>query len=175
MTNVVLYTLGKTDKTSRMLRRRLASFQVFHVEMLAKERPTPGTVLLVDATPYTIEEIKTRDTLWKATHPTARASTEDMVPTTCTQPPIDEALPVISAKEDTFNEVTTAMEFLCKSKDSKAAIESMIKKMTEKQKWSFLVGYRLAKHSDARILMREMWRMERLCHEIDPHMIDEVK
>jgi hypothetical protein len=138
---IVIYTRGKTDKTSRMLRRRLAEWKVFFDEQSPSKQPSPGTVLSVGAVPYTIEEIKTRDMLWKALYPELVDIDPAQAPSFCPDGPED-------LSEEKINEKVYDL-----IRGGDVAIRQYFNQLSVNQQEVFITAVRLQRHRDAHLLI----------------------
>ena len=135
---ITLYIRGKKDKTSRMLRGRLTYWGISFDEQGLKDRPNPSWVMTVDGEPYTPNEIKTRDTLWRAVHP-APAIDPSQAPTICP----DASLP----SDDEIN----CMVFELVSGGDREISKYFYSLPIESQ-LAFIIAVRLQRHANAHLM-----------------------
>jgi hypothetical protein len=137
---IFLYTLRTTDRTSKRIRARLNEWEIKYIEEPVKNRPNPSWILVVDEDPYTAEEIRTRDMLWKAIHPAPPEIDPAQVPSFCPDQP------------DLLTEENVNLQVFTLVQGGDKEISKYFNSLSPAQQFAFIVAVRLQRHNDARLL-----------------------
>lgn len=192
---IKLYTMPKCS-SCKLYKRRLREWNTIfeehpltHLQNLYPTKIWTAPILMVGDTIYEYESIKeSRDKLWKAIEPerSPRMATETSTKTKDYRKEVDETNKTrikknkkkteatIKLSKELDEKITKTMQDLVGSTDIVNTIEEMTSLMTEDMLFSFMIGWRLANHSNALAWEAKAMEFENRVKLLDPYHQNQV-
>jgi len=186
---IKIYTIPKCS-SCELYKRRLLDWQIpfeelplLHYQNLHPEKIWSAPILEIGDKIYVYESIgESRDKLWKATHigntrimdtetgtKTTETTTEKVKDIIKANSKKNKTEPIIQITEEIDQKITRIMFNIINSPEPVSAIELLTEHMSDEELLTFMLGWRLANHSDAIIWENKSIEFKDRAKMLDPY------
>jgi len=177
---IELFTIPKSQRCDNV-RSHLKTWKIEFVESIC-DNPSDEInsqsdllpVLRINDDYYNYISINTRDKLWKIVHeppsPPPKAPRDEVDRVNAARAKKNKHYePIITLSEEMAHRVTSAMENIVTTSNPVAVIELLTSEMSDDALYAFMIGWHLARHSDAIIWLKKSDEFKAIALTLDPY------